>query len=156
MKKYERVTRKELDIPWVLEETKDPLSGGTVVFIGTIRNNSEAGSVDLINYDAYVPMAEKKMVEIEDEIKRSLPVGKVVMQHRVGELGVGQVSVVIAVSAEHRAKAFELCRYAIEAIKKEVPIWKKERLADGRELWVKGKVKIKGNGRAKRARAKSP
>ncbi|MGD0638026.1 MAG: molybdenum cofactor biosynthesis protein MoaE [Nitrososphaerales archaeon] len=145
MAKYERVTRSKLDIPWILSQTRDEKSGGTVVFIGTIRDNSEAGNVDKIDYDAYVPMAEKRMLEIEDEINRRLPVGKFMMQHRIGELGVGDVSVVISVSAPHRAQAFELCRYGIEEIKRVVPIWKKERLADGREKWVEGKVPVKAD-----------
>ncbi len=148
MKSYDRVTRTKIDIPAMMAATEDPMSGGTVLFIGTIRNHSEAGDVDRIDYDAYVPMAERKMVEIEAEIRRRLPVGKVAMQHRVGELGVGEVSVVIAVSAPHRALAFELCRYGIEEIKRVVPIWKKERLADGKEHWVKGKAALQSTASA--------
>jgi len=148
MKNLARITRTKIDVPAMMAATEDAMSGGTVLFVGTIRNHSETGEVDRIDYDAYVPMAEKKMVEIEEEIRRRLPVGKVAMQHRVGELGVGEVSVVIAVSAPHRALAFELCRYGIEEIKRTVPIWKKERLADGQEHWVKGKVPLQGTASA--------
>ncbi|MDA4114909.1 MAG: molybdenum cofactor biosynthesis protein MoaE, partial [Thaumarchaeota archaeon] len=124
----------------LLAEVNDPKAGGTVLFIGTVRDNSDAGDVDMINYDAYLPMAEKRMVEIEEEVKRMWPVRKVAARHRIGDLKVGEVSVVVAVSAPHRAEAFEACRHAIERIKHDVPIWKKERLADGQERWVQGKV----------------
>jgi molybdopterin synthase catalytic subunit len=140
LKNEERVTKSRIDVQSILAETDDPGSGGTVLFIGTVRNNSEAGSVDRIVYDAYVPMAEKRMLEIEEEVRRSLHPGKVAMQHRIGELGVGEVSVAVAVSAPHRAEAFEACRRAIESIKHDVPIWKKERLVDGKERWVEGRT----------------
>jgi len=140
LKNAERVTNSRIDVQSILAETDDPGSGGTVLFIGTVRNNSEAGSVDRIVYDAYIPMAEKRMLEIEGEVRRSLSSGKVAMQHRIGELGVGEVSVAVAVSAPHRAEAFEACRHAIERIKHDVPIWKKERLADGQERWVEGRT----------------
>ncbi len=140
MKNEERVTRERIDVNSVLAETDDPSSGGTVLFIGTVRDNSEAGSVDRIVYDAYVPMAEKRMLEIEEEVRRSLHPGKIAMKHRIGELGVGEVSVAVAVSAPHRAEAFEACRRAIESIKHDVPIWKKERLANGTEKWVEGRT----------------
>jgi len=83
-------------------------------------------------------MAEKRMREIAEEVKRTWPVSRVKIVHRVGTLKVGDVSVAVAVSSHHRAEAFDACRYAIESIKHDVPIWKKERLADGREVWVEG------------------
>ena len=140
LKNAERVTNSRIDVQAILAETDDPSSGGAVLFVGTVRNNSEAGSVDRIVYDAYVPMAEKRMLEIEEDVRRSLHPGKVAMQHRIGELSVGEVSVAVAVSAPHRAEAFEACRRAIESIKHDVPIWKKERLADGQERWVDGRT----------------
>ena len=134
-----RMTKARIDVTSLLAEVADPKAGGTVLFIGTVRDNSEAGDVDLIIYDAYLPMAEKRMLEIEGEVKRTWPVTKIAAQHRVGELKVGEASVVVAVSAPHRAEAFEACRHAIERIKHDVPIWKRERLADGQEKWVEGK-----------------
>ena len=100
-----------------------------MLFIGTVRDNSEAGSVDRIVYDAYVPMAERRMREIDEEVRRMLPVRE--GRHAFtgsGNSRVGEVSVAVAVSAPHRAEAFEACRHAIESIKHDVPIWKKERL----------------------------
>ncbi len=134
-----RITKTNIDIPSILAKTNDAKTGGTVLFIGTVRDHSEAGDVDRIVYDAYVPMAEKRMLEIEEEVKEILPEGRVAMLHRIGELKVGEVSVAVAVSAPHRAEAFDACRHTIERIKHDVPIWKKERLADGREKWVEGR-----------------
>jgi molybdopterin synthase catalytic subunit len=137
-KPVSRITAKAIDPAHVLSEVEGPSSGGTVLFMGTVRDNSEAGDVDLIVYEAYVPMAEKRMMEIEDEVRRLWPVDKVKLLHRIGRLKVGEVSVAVAVSSPHRAEAFEACRHAIERIKHDVPIWKKERLSTGREVWVEG------------------
>jgi molybdopterin synthase catalytic subunit len=133
-----RITVKTIDPARALSEVEGPKSGATVLFVGTVRDNSEAGDVDLILYEAYVPMAERRMLEIEDEVRRLWPVNDVKLLHRIGKLRVGDVSVVVAVSSPHRGEAFEACRHAIERIKHDVPIWKKERLASGREVWVEG------------------
>jgi len=133
-----RLTRERLDPSAVLAQTGDPSSGGTVLFVGTVRDAGEAGIVDRILYEAYAPLAEKRLLEIEEDVKSRVPGVRVALRHRVGELRVGEVSVAVAVSAPHRAEAFEACRLAIERIKHEVPIWKKERLAGGSERWVEG------------------
>jgi molybdopterin synthase catalytic subunit len=133
-----RITDKAIDPARVLSEVEGPKSGATALFLGTVRDNSEAGDVDLILYDAYVPMAERRMLEIEEEVRHLWPVNDVRLIHRIGKLRVGEVSVVVAVSSPHRGEAFEACRHAIERIKHDVPIWKKERLASGREVWVEG------------------
>jgi molybdopterin synthase catalytic subunit len=132
-----RLTKSRIDPDSVLKQVQDREAGGTVLFLGTVRDNSEAGMVDLIRYEAYEPMAERKLRQIEEEVERKWPV-KVKLVHRIGKLRVSEVSVAVAVSAPHRAEAFEACRHAIELIKRDVPIWKKERLADGREVWVEG------------------
>ena len=97
------------------------------------------------------------MLEIEEEVERADgPSRRIAAQRRVGELRVGEVSVVVAVSAPHRAEAFEACRHAIERIKHDVPIWKKERLADGQEVWVEGKkMTTAGSVATPRSRTKS-
>jgi molybdopterin synthase catalytic subunit len=138
MSKATVITRNRIRPERVLADVEDPKAGGTVLFIGTVRNHSEAGDVDLIFYDAYLPMAEKSLTRIQAETELLWPSTKVNLVHRVGELKVGEVSVAVAVSAEHRAEAFEACRQVIERIKHEVPIWKRERLADGSGVWVKG------------------
>jgi molybdopterin synthase catalytic subunit len=141
MKKSEaRITEGVIDPARVLSAVEGPKSGASALFLGMVRDNSEAGDVDLIVYEAYVPMAEKRMLEIEQEVRRLWPVNGVKLVHRIGRLKVGEISVAVAVSSPHRAEAFEACRHAIERIKHDVPIWKKERLADGREVWVEGRA----------------
>jgi molybdopterin synthase catalytic subunit len=123
----------------VLKSVEDPGAGAVVLFLGTVRDNSEAGRVDRIEYEAYGPMAEKALARTEDEVRRMWPETKAVkIVHRVGDLAVGDVSVAVAVSSAHRAEAFEACRHAIEAIKHDVPMWKRERLSGGEEVWVEG------------------
>ncbi len=148
-----RITRKEIDVADVIRSVGDGGAGAIVLFLGTVRDSSEAGKVDRLSYEAYEPMAEKRLLEVEEEVKRIWPsTRKVRIVHRVGEsLSVGDVSVAVAVSSEHRAEAFEACRHAIERIKRDVPIWKKERLADGSEVWVEGRrmgsgLKAQGRG----------
>jgi molybdopterin synthase catalytic subunit len=81
-------------------------------------------------------MAERKLAEIEREARQRWPVGEIALVHRLGRLGVGEVSVAVAVSCPHRAEAFEACRYAIDRLKQVVPIWKKENRPDGTADWV--------------------
>lgn len=133
-----RLSESRIDPESILSEVADDGSGATILFLGTVRDKSEAGAVDRIVYDAYAPMAEKRLREIEDEVKQIWPVNGVRIVHRVGNLKVGEISVAVAVSSPHRGEAFDACRHAIERVKHDVPIWKKERLADGREVWVEG------------------
>ena len=135
-----RITEKPIDTAEILSAVQGPRSGATALFIGVVRDNSEAGEVDQILYEAYVPMAEKRMLEIDEEVRRRWPVNEIKILHRIGRLRVGEVSVAVAVSSPHRGEAFEACRHAIERIKHDVPIWKKERLANGREVWVEGRA----------------
>lgn len=132
------ITKKAIDPAKVLSEAMDDSAGGTVLFVGSIRNRSQAGSVAGLEYQVYRKMAEKKMKAIEAEVKRKWPVKRVKMVHREGKLKVGEASVVVAVSSEHRAEAFEACRYAIDRIKTSLPLWKREEVR-GRARWVAGK-----------------
>jgi molybdopterin synthase catalytic subunit len=134
-----RITEKAIDPLQFLAQVKDGKKGATVLFLGTVRDNSEAGDVDRILYEAYVPMAERRMLEIEEEVRRAWPVIGIKLEHRIGVLKVGEISVAVAVSSPHRGEAFDACRHAIERIKRDVPIWKKEKLADGKEVWVEGR-----------------
>jgi len=134
-----RLTRSVIDPDEVLASIDDAEAGGVALFLGTVRNHSEAGKVDRIEYEAYEPMAEKGLLQAEEEIRKRWPATKKIrIVHRLGKLSIGDVSVAVAVSSPHRAEAFEACRFGIEMIKHEVPIWKRERLADGREVWVEG------------------
>lgn len=116
----------------------NPAAGGTCVFLGTVRDHSEAGHVTGLTYEAWEELAERRLEEIAEELFAGWPVRKVALLHRTGELGVGQVSVVVACSAAHRAEAFEACRHGIERLKQDVPIWKKEHLVSGEASWVMG------------------
>jgi molybdopterin synthase catalytic subunit len=134
-----RLTREKIDPSKLLRSAGDPGAGGTVLFLGTVRNNSEAGSVEKIEYQAYEPMAEKSLGQAEEEVMRRWPDTRHVrILHRVGVLPVGEISVAVVVSSAHRAEAFEACRHAIERVKHDVPIWKREKLSGGKEVWVEG------------------
>ena len=133
-----RVTPDPLDPSEAVAFVGDPGSGGTCVFAGTVRDRSDAGVVTGLRYEAWDELAVKRLEELAAEMLEKWPVRKVVLLHRTGELAVGEVSVVVACSAPHRAEAFEACRYGIERLKEDVPIWKKELLASGESHWVMG------------------
>lgn len=132
------ITRRPIDPAKVLASVGDKEAGGAVLFVGTIRRRSGGRAVRGLAYEVYTKMAEKKMHDIEERVKKKWPVVKISMVHRYGDLRVGEVSVAVAVSCEHRAEAFEACRYAIDTIKGSLPMWKKERFKGGAQTWVKG------------------
>jgi molybdopterin synthase catalytic subunit len=146
-RKASRLTRDNIDASKLLKSVGDDGAGAIVLFLGVVRDNSDAGGVESMVYEAYEPMAEKSLAETEEEVKRRWPATRAVkLVHRVGTLAVGDVSVAVAVSSPHRAEAFEACRYAIKRIKHDVPIWKRERLTDGKEVWVEGVPPKSGTG----------
>jgi len=112
-----------------------PDAGGTVVFIGTVRNKTQAKAVVRLEFEAYAPMAIAEMQKIAETAQAKFPVLKIAIHHRTGVLDIGDIPVVIAVSAAHRGPAFEACQYCIDTLKQTVPIWKKEIFEDG-ETWV--------------------
>jgi molybdopterin synthase catalytic subunit len=125
-----------LQIEVVTSAVGDPGAGAVVTFTGVVRNESGGRRVKFLEYEAHGPMAEAKLREIADAMHTRWPgVRRVAIAHRVGRLEVGEASVVIAVSAAHRGEAFEACRYAIDTLKRTVPVWKKEHFEDG-EVWV--------------------
>ena len=130
-----RVTSEPLDPAAALAWVGDPGSGGTCVFVGTVRDHSAAGGVTGLTYEAWEDEAEKRMGEVAAEMLERWPVRKAALLHRTGELAIGEAAVVVACSAPHRAEAFEACRHGIERLKQDVPIWKKEFYEDG-EVWV--------------------
>lgn len=114
----------------------DPEAGGLVVFSGVVRNETGGRRVKFLEYEAHAPMAEAEMHEIGAMVHARWPgVKAVAIAHRIGQLEIGEASVIVAVSAAHRAEAFEACRFAIDRLKATVPIWKKEHFEDG-EVWV--------------------
>lgn len=114
--------------------------GAVILFLGTVRDHADGRPVDGMRYDAYVEMAEPVLAEIATEACARLGTDRLAVVHRVGALEIGAVSVAIAVSSPHRAEAYDASRYVIEEIKKRLPVWKKERYADGDEAWVEGTV----------------
>lgn len=124
----------------VLDEVMDVAAGGVALFLGTVRDHGEAGKVVELDYQSYVGLAERNLREIEKEVLRKWPVKKIRIVHRIGRLRLGEVSVAVALSTPHRAEAFEACRYAIDRIKRDVPIWKRETLTGGKRLWVTGQT----------------
>ncbi|HYQ87143.1 MAG TPA: molybdenum cofactor biosynthesis protein MoaE [Bacteroidota bacterium] len=129
------LTDKKIDVDRVIRSVEEPSAGGTSVFIGTTRNHSDGKEVLEMEYQAYNPMALKKMNELAENARSKWKLTKVSIVHRVGRLQIGEASVVIAVSAPHRKEAFEACRFTIDTLKESIPIWKKEFFRDG-EAWV--------------------
>ncbi len=138
MQRISRITTLPIDPAKVMKSVQDNSAGGTVLFVGTVRNVNEGRAVTGLRYEVYKDMAEKKMKEIEARVMSRWPVRRLAMVHRYGDLKVGEVSVAVAVSSEHRGDAFEACRYAIDTIKSSLPLWKKEKHRGGKEDWVKG------------------
>lgn len=118
-------------VDWIMS----PESGGIDVFIGTVRNATKGKPVVRLEFEAYEPMALAEMEKIVNQAFEKWPVQKVLIHHRTGILEVGEVPVIIAISAAHRAAAFDACRFIIDTLKQTVPIWKKEIFEDG-EVWV--------------------
>ena len=123
--------------PLVAAVRKDE-SGAVVLFYGVARNNNEGRPVRALEYDAHVPLAEKKLREVADEVRSKHAITDIGILHRTGRLEIGETSLLVAVSAAHRQEAFEACHYAVDRIKQTVPIWKKEIWDDGSGEWVPG------------------
>jgi molybdopterin synthase catalytic subunit len=131
-----RLTNEPIDFHALTESVRRPGCGAVVLFLGTVRDLTGDQVTVALDYEAYPPMAEQKMAEIEADTRARWRVGEVAMVHRLGRLTVGEVSVAVAVSCPHRAQAFEACRHAIDRLKELVPIWKKENAPDGSADWV--------------------
>ena len=129
------IVETTIDTDAVLRSVEDPAAGGIDLFIGTTRNHSSGKDVVYLEYEAYRPMALRQMEEIAAHVDRSWEIKHISMVHRIGRVEIGEASVVIAVSSVHRKEAFEACRHAIDVLKRDVPIWKKEFFADG-SVWV--------------------
>jgi molybdopterin synthase catalytic subunit len=121
-----QLTRDPIDFAALTEAVRSPHAGAVALFLGTVRDLTGDQVTEFLDYDAYPPMAEKKLAEIEAEVRRRWPVLEVALAHRLGRLTVGEVSVAVAVSTPHRADAFAACRFAIDTLKEVVPIWKKD------------------------------
>jgi MoaE-MoaD fusion protein len=130
-----RLTAEPIDPAAVIGEVSDPRAGGIATFIGTTRVQSRGRTVHYLDYEAYGGMAEDVMAGIAAELKRKHDLCEVAITHRVGRVDIGELSVVIAVSAPHRAAALAACQEAIDTLKQTVPLWKKE-VYEGGEEWL--------------------
>ncbi|WP_100011459.1 molybdenum cofactor biosynthesis protein MoaE [Lentibacillus sediminis] len=129
------VTEAPIPVEDLVKKVERPEAGAITTFIGTVREWTKGKRTEYLEYQAYVPMAVKKLAEIGDEIAEKWPDVKTAITHRIGRLEISDIAVVIAVSSPHRKAAYEANEYAIERIKQIVPIWKKEHWEDG-ETWI--------------------
>lgn len=125
-----------IDVNAIVDEARGAAHGAVATFLGTVRNSSNGRPVTGLEYSAYEEMATREMDAIVREAAAISQNAEIVAVHRVGELLVGEVCVMIAAAHAHRGPAFDACRYVIEQIKKRVPIWKRERYGDGSTEWV--------------------
>lgn len=135
-----RVSDRPLSVDSLLAEVNDPAVGGIVLFIGTVRDHDKDQSatdrsVRSLDYSAH-PLAEQRLAEVAHRAAAVAGVRAVAVEHRVGHLEIGDLAVVIAVGAEHRAEAFDACRQLIDELKAGVPIWKEQTFTDGVSEWV--------------------
>jgi molybdopterin synthase catalytic subunit len=133
------LVQKAIDPTALVEHVRTGGDGAIVTFDGCVRNQSHGRRTLYLDYEAYESMALAKMREIASEIHSKFAIDRVAMAHRLGRLEIGETSVFIAVSAPHRAAAFDACRYAIDTLKRSVPIWKKEYFEDG-AVWADGEL----------------
>ena len=135
-KTYEiELQQDPIDVNACITRVMSPSCGGIDVFIGTVRNVTKGISVTHLEFEAYEAMAISEMKKIAEQALVKWPLEKIVICHRIGRLNIGEVPVVIAVSAAHRDAAFDACRFIIDTLKLTVPIWKKEFFSDG-AVWV--------------------
>jgi molybdopterin synthase catalytic subunit len=135
---YCAITRDPIDLSALVRRVRRDSDGAVLAFAGVVMDHHEGRTVVALSYQAYEEMAEKKLRAICEEVSAPLEVGDIAVVHRVGELAIGDVSVAIIVAAPHRDAAYRASREIIERLKREVPIWKKERYADGEEVWQEG------------------
>jgi len=133
-----RITREPIPTQDLADELKAPDDGAVVIFEGIVRNHSRGRKTLYLEYEAYEPMAVRKLEEIGREVKEKFAIHHLAIVHRIGRLEIGDTSVAIVVSAAHRSPAFAACHYALDRLKQIVPIWKKEYFEDG-AVWAEGR-----------------
>lgn len=133
---YTALVSRAIGVTTLLARVSDDGVGAVTLFLGAVRNVHEGRSVTGIDYEAYGAMAESELAAIARELVTSTPGLRLAIEHRVGTLGLGEISVAIAAGHPHRAQALDASRSAIEAIKQRVPIWKREHYAEGDWQWV--------------------
>jgi len=133
------LVHERIDESALIDHVRTAGDGAIVTFDGCVRNQSRGRSTLYLDYEAYESMALAKMREIAAEVHTKFQIDRVAIAHRLGRLEIGETSVFIAISAPHRAAGFEACRFAIDTLKRSVPIWKKEYFEDG-AVWADGEL----------------
>ncbi|BAZ37375.1 molybdopterin biosynthesis MoaE protein [Calothrix sp. NIES-4101] len=126
-----------LSLTDIYAKADDPSNGAIIIMSGTVRNQTGGKGVICLEYQAYEPMALQVFYQIAADIRQKWSdVNRVVIYHRIGRLEIGEISVLVAVGCPHRSEAFAACQYAIDTLKHQAPIWKKEHWQDGSSTWV--------------------
>ncbi len=129
------ISNKKLSVEDCSDFVKEPNCGAINLFVGTVRNQTNKKEVTKLDFSSYEPMALKEMQKIAEKALDKFDISKIAIHHFVGELQIGEIPVIIAVSSAHRTAGFEACQFAIDTLKETVPIWKKEYFVDG-SVWV--------------------
>ena len=131
------ITFAPLALDEAYQSADDSRNGAIVVMSGMVRDNTDGRAVSYLEYQAYEPMALEVFKQIAAQIRQQwTDVTRVVIHHRTGKLLIGEISVLVVVGCPHRGEAFEACQYAIDTLKHNAPIWKKEHWEDGASTWV--------------------
>jgi molybdopterin synthase catalytic subunit len=130
------IVTRAIDAEALVRECGGRRNGATILFLGTVRDMNDGQAVTALDYSAYGSMAERELATIADEASERWETADIVVEHRTGQLGLGDVSVAIVVAHPHRGPAYEASRYIIEELKKRLPIWKREHYASGQQEWV--------------------
>jgi molybdopterin synthase catalytic subunit len=131
------IVREPIDVRALVAQLARGADGAVVVFEGVVRDHSYGRRTLYLEYEAYEPMALGEMRRLALDVRRTFPIDRIAIVHRLGRLEIGETSVAIVVTSAHRAPAFDACRSAIDRLKKTVPIWKKEYFSDG-AVWAEG------------------
>lgn len=131
------ITSQQLDGPALRNAVRTDLSGAVVLFEGVVRNRHEGHEVLRVEYQAYEPMACRQLEAVAQAVKREFPVHDIAIHHRTGTLGIGEISLLVAVSGEHRGETFDAAMRVVDRVKESVPVWKKESTPAG-DIWQDG------------------
>jgi molybdopterin synthase catalytic subunit len=130
------IVRSKIDVDALTREAASPACGATAVFLGTVREENEGRSVKGIEYTAYDAMAEREMMLVLEEARARYAIESGIIEHRIGELAVGDISIAVVVTHPHRGPAIDALHFVIDETKARATIWKLEQYADGTREWV--------------------
>lgn len=138
MSVHVRLTSEAIDAAEIMRQVRSDADGAVLLFTGVVRDHDQGRAVEGLTYEAYEAMATERLTRICEDVRASHDVSDIAVVHRIGELAVGDTAVAVAVASPHRDAAYKASRTVIERLKDEVPIWKRERYADGEEEWLHG------------------